>query len=148
MNGVNKVILVGTVGKDPEVRHLENGSVVANFSLATNESYKDKMGQKIENTEWHDLELWEGLAKVAEQYVKKGSTLYVEGKMKKDTWQNDQGGNRSRIKIRVQNMTMIGSAKPSDGQASQASTAGAPSNPTPSGPDIVQSDAPTDDLPF
>lgn len=71
MAGVNKVILVGNLGKDPEVRHLESGSVVANLTLATTEAYKDKNGQRVENTEWHDLELWDGQAKIAEQYLKK-----------------------------------------------------------------------------
>lgn len=109
MAGVNKVILVGNLGKDPEVKHLESGSVVANLTLATTEAYKDKNGQRVENTEWHDLELWDGQAKVAEQYLKKGSQIYVEGKIKSDTWQDDQGNNRKKIRIRVLSFTMLGS---------------------------------------
>ena len=70
---VNKVILIGNLGKDPEVRHLENGAVVANFSIATSETYMDKnTGQKVENTDWHDIVVWRGLAEVVEKYVKKG----------------------------------------------------------------------------
>lgn len=109
MAGINKVILIGNLGKDPEVRYLEGGSVVANLTLATTESYKDKNGNKIDMTEWHDLEMWDGLAKIAEQYLNKGKTIYVEGRIKTDTWQDDQGNNRKRTKIRVQNMTMLGS---------------------------------------
>ena len=104
MAGVNKVILIGNLGKDPEVRYLENGSVVANITLATTETYKDRNGNRIDSTEWHDLEMWDGLAKIAEQYLSKGKSIYVEGKIKSDTWQDDQGNNRKRIRIRVQNM--------------------------------------------
>ncbi len=110
MAGVNKVILIGNLGKDPEVRYLENGSVVANVTLATTESYKDRNGNRIDNTEWHDLEMWDGLAKIAEQYLSKGKSIYVEGKIKSDTWQDEQGNNRKRTRIRVLNMTMLGGA--------------------------------------
>ena len=155
MAGVNKVILVGNLGKDPEVRYLENGSVVANVTLATSESYKDKNGNRIENTEWHDLEMWDGLAKIAEQYLNKGKTIYVEGRIKSDTWQDDQGNNRKRTRIRVQNMTMLGQA--GGGQAPQggsynppmentsAMNSGGGSNAT-FAPE--SSDEITDDLPF
>ncbi len=108
MAGVNKVILIGNLGKDPEVRYLENGSVVANIALATTETYKDRNGNRIDSTEWHDLELWDGLAKIAEQYLSKGKSIYVEGKIKSDTWQDDQGMTRKKIRIRVLNMTMLG----------------------------------------
>ena len=108
MAGVNKVILIGNLGKDPEVRYLENGSVVANIALATSESYKDRNGNRIDQTEWHDLEMWDGLAKIAEQYLTKGKSIYVEGKIKSDTWQDEQGNNRKKIRIRVQNLTMLG----------------------------------------
>jgi len=111
MSGVNKVILLGNLGRDPEVRHLENGSTVANISLATSETYKDKQGNKIENTEWHSLEMWKGLAKVAEQYLSQGDTIYVEGKIKTDKWQDEQGEAKSRVKIRVLSMTIIKTGK-------------------------------------
>lgn len=107
MAGVNKVILVGNLGQDPEVKHLEGDKVVANVSLATTESYKDRSGNRVDNTEWHDLELWDGLAKIAESYLKKGSKVYVEGKIKTDTWQDEQGNNRKKVRIRVLNMTML-----------------------------------------
>jgi len=117
MAGVNKVILVGNLGKDPEVRYLENNKVVANLTLATTENYKDRNGNKVENTEWHDLELWDGLAKIAEQYLTKGKSIYVEGKIKTDSWKDDQGNNKYRTRIRVQNMTMLGGGTGSSGIA-------------------------------
>ena len=155
MAGVNKVILVGNLGKDPEVRYLENGSVVANVTIATSESYKDKSGNKIENTEWHDLEMWDGLAKIAEQYLTKGKTIYAEGRIKSDTWQDDQGNNRKKVRIRVQNMTMLGSAGGNNpGQQNNnapAAQSNSPAMNTPA-PQAVpapdNSDDPTDDLPF
>ena len=107
MAGVNKVILLGSLGADPEVKHLESGSVVAKISLATSESYKDKQGNKVDNTEWHNVEMWDGLAKVAEQYLKVGDTIYLEGKIKSDKWTDEQGNNRKATKIRAVNMTMI-----------------------------------------
>ena len=85
MNGsVNKVILIGNLGKDPEIRRLENGAVIATFSLATSEVFTDKStGEKKEITDWHDIVLWRGLAEVAEKYIRKGAKIYVEGKLKK-----------------------------------------------------------------
>lgn len=117
MAGVNKVILIGNLGQDPEVKYLEGDKVVANLRLATTETYKDRNGNRVENTEWHDLEVWDALAKVAEQYLKKGSQLYVEGKIKSDTWQDEAGNNRKKVRIRVQNFTMLGS-RSSDSQSS------------------------------
>lgn len=126
MAGVNKVILIGNLGKDPEVRYLENGSVVANVTLATTETYKDRNGNRIDNTEWHDLEMWDGLAKIAEQYLSKGKSIYVEGKIKSDTWQDEQGNNRKRTRIRVLNMNMLGGASSGGGGMTSSSTVEAP----------------------
>ena len=91
MAGVNKVILVGNLGKDPEIRHLEGGTAVAKFTLATSESYKDKSGQRVEQTEWHNIVVWRGLAEVAEKYLKKGMTIYVEGKLRTRAWDDKEG---------------------------------------------------------
>ena len=110
MSGVNKVILVGRAGKDPEVRNFENGSVVANFNIATSEKYKNKAGETVEQTEWHRLELWDGLAKIAQQYVKQGSQIYVEGKIKTEDYTDKDGVARKITKIRVNTMTLLGSA--------------------------------------
>lgn len=146
MAGVNKVILVGNLGQDPEVKYLEGDKVVANLRLATTETYKDRNGNRVENTEWHDLELWDGQAKIAEQYLKKGSQIYVEGKIKSDTWQDDQGNNRKRTKIRVLSFTMLGSR--SDNQGS-SSTANEPSRTAaPAAAPHNQMDQEEDDLPF
>ncbi|MFN3802670.1 single-stranded DNA-binding protein [Belliella pelovolcani] len=151
MAGVNKVILIGNLGADPEVKHLEGDKVVANLRLATTEAYKDRSGNRVENTEWHDLEVWDGLARVAEQYMKKGSKLYVEGKIKSDTWQDEQGNNRKRTKIRVINLTML-DGRP-DGQntgSSSASNQGYNNAPTQQMPSPTVSEGPgeEDDLPF
>ncbi len=108
MAGINKVILVGRLGKDPEIRHLENGVAVASFSLATSESYKDRnTGERKEQTEWHNIVLWRGLAEVAEKYVKKGDLIYVEGKLKTRSWEKD-GVTRYTTEIVGDNMTMLG----------------------------------------
>jgi single-strand DNA-binding protein len=147
MAGVNKVILVGNLGADPEVKHLEGDKVVANLRLATTEAYKDKSGNRVENTEWHDLELWDGQARIAEQYLKKGMQLFVEGKIKSDTWQDDQGQNRKRTKIRVLSFTMLG-GKP-EGSGAPTNPPSYASNTTSNQPSAV-SEPPMedDDLPF
>lgn len=110
MAGVNKVILVGNLGKDPEVRYLENGAVVANFPIATSESYKDRTtGERKEQTEWHNIVLWRGLAEVAEKYLKKGNQVYIEGKLRTRSWEKD-GVTRYTTEVVGDNMTMLGSA--------------------------------------
>ncbi|MFO7823698.1 MAG: single-stranded DNA-binding protein [Cyclobacterium sp.] len=154
MAGVNKVILIGNLGADPEVKHLEGDKVVANLRLATTEAYKDRSGNRVENTEWHDLELWDGQARVAEQYLKKGSQIYVEGKIKSDTWQDDQGNNRKKIRIRVLSFTMLGSRNaaqdegPSGMENSAGNSGGGNRNQVASGPAVDSEEDGTDDLPF
>ena len=139
MSGVNKVILVGRLGKDPEVRHLENGATVANFSMATSETYKDRQtGERREQTEWHNVVLWRGLADVAEKYVKKGDMIYVEGKLRTRSWEKD-GVTRYTTEVVGDNMTMLGSK-------GDSSSAGAEYQP-PSVQD-APTDTATDDLPF
>ena len=108
MAGVNKVILVGNLGKDPEVRYLDNGVAVANFSLATTENYKNKEGERVSQTEWHNIVLWRGLAEVAEKWLKKGSSIYIEGKIKTRKWEDKEGNSRYTTEILVDNMTMLG----------------------------------------
>lgn len=126
MAGVNKVILIGNLGKDPEVRHLESGAVVANFPIATSESYKDrKTGEKITQTEWHNIVIWRGLAEVAEKYLKKGSSVYIEGKLRTRSWDDKEGNKRYTTEIVADNMTMLGgksdSGSSSDNNSSQES---------------------------
>jgi len=108
MAGVNKVILVGNLGKDPEVRYLDNGVAVANFSLATTENYKNKEGERVSQTEWHNIVLWRGLAEVAEKYLVKGSSVYLEGKIKTRKWEDKEGVTRYSTEILGDNMTMLG----------------------------------------
>ncbi len=117
MAGVNKVILLGRTGQKPEVRRLESGSVVAKLNLATTETYKDKNGNRIDNTEWHDVEIWDGLAKVVEQYVKKGDMIYIEGKIKTDKWEDKEGNPRKTVKIRAINMTMLSKGNSAEQQS-------------------------------
>jgi single-strand DNA-binding protein len=108
MSSVNKVILLGRVGKDPEVRALNNGNMVANFSLATSESYKDKTtGEKKETTEWSNLVLWGKTAEIAQKYVSKGDLIYVEGKLQTRSWEKD-GVTRYTTEIVVNTLTMLG----------------------------------------
>jgi len=105
---VNKVILIGNLGKDPEVRRLENGAVLASFSIATSESYVDKQsGDKKEITDWHDIVLWRGLAEVAEKYLVKGTKIYVEGKLKKRSWQDKEGVTRYSTEVVGDEMTIL-----------------------------------------
>ena len=156
MNGVNKVILIGNLGSDPEVRHLSNGSVVANFNIATSESYTNKNGERVTQTEWHRIELWEGLAKVAEQYLKKGQPVYIEGKIKTENWQDSDGNNRTTTRIRGLNMTMLGGrnqdqqgvASEQQNQQSQTPAVSAPVSTQETGITPTQSEEETDDLPF
>ena len=145
---VNKVILIGNLGKDPEVRHLENGTVVANFPIATSEIYTDKnTGQKVENTDWHDIVVWRGLAGVVEKYVRKGHKVYIEGKLKKRSWQDKEGNTRYTTEVVADELTIL--SRP-EGKAPQAGQDPYNSAGTPDAPskvdDIIQKDK--DDLPF
>lgn len=106
---VNKVILVGNVGKDPEIRHLDSGVAVANFPLATSESYIAKNGDKVESTEWHNIVVWRGLADVAEKYVTKGRQLYIEGKIRTRSWDDKEGNKRYTTEIVADVLQLLGS---------------------------------------
>jgi single-strand DNA-binding protein len=105
---INKVILVGNVGKDPEVRYLEGGAAVCKFSLATSEVYKNKDGEKVSTTEWHNIFLWRGLAEIAEKYVKKGMQLYIEGRIKTRSYTDQEGKVKYITEIVGDNMQMLG----------------------------------------
>ena len=105
------MILIGNLGKDPEIRSLEGGVKVANFSLATTESYKGKNGEKVEQTEWHNIVLWRGLAEVAESYLKKGNSIFIEGKIKTRDWTDKDGNKRYTTEIVADNMVMLGSRR-------------------------------------
>lgn len=121
MAGVNKVTLIGNLGADPEVRHLESGSVVAKLRLAVTESYKNREGERVDTTEWFTLEMWEGLAKIAEQYLQKGSQIYCEGSLKTQTY-DSEGVERKAVKVRVRNLTMLGRANSQASPAQQGAS--------------------------
>ncbi|MBG39009.1 MAG: single-stranded DNA-binding protein [Cryomorphaceae bacterium] len=114
MNGsVNKVILVGNLGKNPEVRKLESGALLARFSIATSEQYTDKLsGKRIENTDWHDIVTWRGLAEVSEKFLKKGMKVYIEGKLKKRTWTDKDGQQRHNVDIVADELTILSKLEP------------------------------------
>jgi len=147
MAGVNKVILIGNLGKDPEVRHLENGTAVANFSMATSESYKDRSsGERKTITEWHNIVLWRGLAEIAEKYLKKGDQVYIEGKLKTRSWEDKDGNTRYTTEVVGDNMTMLGirgSSTEKDSEVAEAAGATSVAN-----EEAISSDEETDDLPF
>ncbi len=137
MNGVNKVILIGNLGKDPDVKHLESGATVTNFPLATTESYKNKNGEKVEQTEWHNIVLWRGLAEVAEKYLKKGNQIYLEGRIRTRSYEDKEGNKKYITEIMGNNMTMLGGGRGGDSKAESA----APEMPE-------QAPQEEDDLPF
>lgn len=149
MSGVNKVILVGRLGADPEVRSLESGTKVASMRLATSERYKDKNGNQQEITEWHNVVLWRGLADVTEKYLKKGDQVYVEGKLKTRKWTDKDGHDRYSTDIVADEMTMLGGGSGSSdrtgssiGGGQSASSSNQVNEPASSLDDI------DDDLPF
>src|SRR5258708_3559838 len=105
---VNKVILVGRLGRDPEPRVTGGGQAVANFSMATDETYKDKNGERQKRTEWHKIVVWSKLAEIAQQYLKKGSLLYLEGRLQTREWQDKEGQKRTTTEIVATNFRMLG----------------------------------------
>ena len=114
MAGVNKVILIGNLGADPEVRHLQNGTPVANIRLATSETFKDRTtGERREQTEWHNVVLWRGLAEITEKYLRKGSKVYIEGKLRTRQWQDKDNNTRYTTEIVADEMTMLDRASDS-----------------------------------
>ena len=140
---VNKVILVGNVGRDPETRHLDKGVAVSNFSLATTENYTSKTGEKVSTTEWHNIVAWRGLAEVVEKYVKKGSQLYIEGRLRTRTYEKD-GIKHYATEIYADTIQLLGKREGQaeiPGQPAQSEQLQAVSEPDFSQPE-------EDDLPF
>ena len=140
---VNKVILVGNVGRDPEIRHLDSGVAVANFTLATSENYIAKNGDRVTTTEWHNIVLWRGLAEVAEKYVKKGRQLYIEGRIRTRTYDDKDGNKRYITEIYGDVMQMLGSRP--DSQSNEKSNQS--EEPAFESPDVNDQGG-DDDLPF
>ena len=138
---VNKAILVGRLGKDPEVRYSNNGNAITNFNLATSRVYKNKDGEKVDETEWHRCVSFGKTAKICEEYLKKGSLIYVEGRLQTRDWEDKDGNKRWTTEIILENMRMLGS-KGESGSGSSASSGN--KNPFDKGP----SNIPDDDVPF
>ena len=128
MASVNRAILIGNLGRDPETRYLANGECVVNFSIATSESYKKKdTGEKVENTEWHRIVMFRKLAEIAAEYLKKGTSVYIEGKIQTKKWQDKEGKDRYTTEIIADKMTMLGGKQDTQGEdaPSQARNTGA-----------------------
>ena len=143
MYGVNKVIIIGNLGKDPEVRYLEGGGVVAKFSLATTESYKNKDGVKQEQTEWHNIVLWRGLAEVAEKFLKKGMSVYIEGKIRSRSWDDKEGKKHYMTEIVGDNLNILTRKGTADGTPAATDAIPAAETTAP-----ITAPETTDDLPF
>ncbi len=138
MAGINKVILIGRLGRDPEVRYTPSGVPVANFPVATSEEWKDRnTGEKQERTEWHRVEAWRRLGEICGEYLRKGSQVYIEGRLQTDAWEDRDGNKRYTTKIVALNMQML------DSQSREPRPA-APQEPFPSEEPVV----PEDDIPF
>ena len=124
MRGVNRVVLIGNLGRDPDVQYLEGNIAVAKFPLATTESYKDKEGRTISQTEWHTVVLWRGLAELAQRYLHKGSLVFIEGKLKTRNWEDMQKIKRFATEIVADNLVMLDRKKEGDYQPSSHETSG------------------------
>lgn len=107
MRGVNRVMLIGNLGKDPDVQHLEGNIAVAKFPLATTETYKDRTGKLVSQTEWHTVVLWRGLAELAQKYLHKGSLIYVEGRLRTRSWEDKEGNKKFATEVVGDNLIML-----------------------------------------
>ena len=151
---VNKVILVGRLGKDPETRYMTNGEAVTNFSIATSETWKDKSGEKQEKTEWHNCVAYRKLAEIIAEYVRKGSQIYVEGKLQTRKWQTKEGQDRYTTEIIVDQMQMLGGKSSGGGnfevvdKPAAAPSSGAPAASKPAPAKGGGFDNFDDDIPF
>ena len=141
--GVNKVILIGNLGRDPEVRHTQDGKSITNFSIATSESWMDKQGNKQEKTEWHKVSVFGKLAEIAEQYLDKGSQLYIEGKLQTRKWQDKDGNDKYTTEILGNEMNMLGGRQGSGGGAADVQSQPATPMSQP-----VESNISEEDIPF
>ena len=147
--GVNKVILVGNIGKDPETRYTAGGAAITNITLATSESWKDKQtGEKQERTEWHRVVFFNRLAEIAGEYLRKGSQVYVEGALRTRKWQDQSGQDRYTTEIVASDMQMLGSRGGEGGGQAPQSAGGFRDQPKQSSPAAAEDEFPDDDIPF
>ena len=140
---LNKVILIGRLGRDPEVRYMPNGEAVCNFSVATSETWNDRNGQRVERTEWHNITMYRKLAEIAGQYLRKGSQVYLEGKIQSRKYTDKNGIERTAYDIIVNEMKMLGGGN--DGQQAQAET---PTPPRRQATPAAPAEDIDDDVPF
>ncbi len=155
MASVNKVILIGNLGRDPEVRYTPSGTAVANFSLATTDNWTNKDGQKESRTEWHRIVAWGRLGEICGEYLSKGSQVYIEGSLQTNEWEDQEGNKRKTTEIRAWRMQMLGSrgqveplSNESFGPEPKTASSGPPKTES-SGPPATASSGPTeDDIPF
>jgi len=152
--GINKVILVGNLGKDPETRYMPSGKAVTNFSIATSESWKDKQtGEQKEQTEWHNIVMYDRLAEIAAEYLRKGSQVYVEGRLRTRKWQDKEGRDRYTTEIIANEMQMLGSRAGGGGMGTESRAEPRPAAPAERGggapaPSSSARDEFDDDIPF
>jgi single-strand DNA-binding protein len=150
MASVNKVILVGNLGADPELRYTNTGTAVANFRIATNEQWTDKNGEKQERVEWHQIVAWSKLGEICGKYLKKGRSVYIEGRLQTRSWEDQQGNKRYTTEVVAQTMQMLGrpgeGADSADGGNTQweSRSGGPPMDEMP----VAAAGASDDDLPF
>ncbi len=145
MSGLNKVMLIGNLGKDPDVRYLETGVPVATFSLATTEVYRDKEGNKVERTEWHNIVLWRGLAEVAKNHLRKGAKVFIEGKLSNRNWEDKEGNRRSITEIVGDNLVIL--VRTGDTQRSASTYDHHPAS-VPTSSNAEEGNLPMEPLPF
>lgn len=142
MASVNRVILIGNVGNDPEVRFMPNGDAVANFSIATTDQWKDKSGQKQEATEWHRIVMYRKLAEIVQSYVKKGASLYIEGRLQSHKWTDKAGNERITVQIIGEQLRMLGGKQDNHGAGGEPTNQGAGAGAMPAFDEFE------DDIPF
>lgn len=126
--GVNKVILIGNIGADPELRYTPNGSAVSNFNIATNESWNDKSGERQERTEWHRIVVWGRMAEICNQYLRKGSKVFIEGRLQTRSWEGQDGQKRYTTEVVARDMQMLDSRDDPDAGGSFSQGPGGPSD--------------------
>jgi single-strand DNA-binding protein len=146
MAGVNKAILIGNLGRDPELRYTQSGQAVVNFSIATSENWTDKNGEKQERTEWHRIVVWGKTGENCAQYLSKGRTVYVEGRIQTREWEDREGQKRTTTEINAQTVTFLGSAGAGRSDAAAGTGTGASDSTQPAAPESTP--PPEDDVPF
>jgi single-strand DNA-binding protein len=146
MRGVNRVMLIGNLGRDPDVQHLEGNIAVAKFPLATTETFKDRAGKLISQTEWHTVVLWRGLAELAQKYLHKGSLVYIEGRLRTRSWEDKEGNKKFATEVVGDNLIMLD--KRTDAQHGHASGAASGENLEGFNPDIPPLGDASESLPF